>query len=167
MCPHVSMCPLVANGFIHTYKLRHWLLIVSSCVPVCPCAPMWPMVWDTGITFNAYHTLCTHVSVCAHVPPCGQWFHKYLETQTMVVDCELVCPCVFMCPNVANGLRNSYNLQCLSYIVHSRVCMYLHASMWPMVLYILIDSGTGCWLCTHVSVCSHVPPWGQWFDTYL
>ena len=41
------------------------------------------------------------------------------------------------------------------------------ASFWPMVWYIPINSETGCSLWAHVSVCAHVPPCGQCFDTYL
>ena len=122
----VPMCPGAPCGqwLIHTYKLWDWLFIVSSCGPMCPCGPMWPMVWDTGITFNAYHTLCTHVSVCAHVPPYGQYFLSIANTCVYVpmspmcpkvrytaitsCYCKLMCLYVPMCLPMTNGLGHSY-----------------------------------------------------------
>ena len=95
------------------------------------------------------------MSVFTHMPICGQWFEKQLWTHVLVIaqmsQCAqsfqthqwlliLVCHCELMCP-----------------------C----ASFWPMVWYIPINSETGCSLWAYVSVCTHVPPCGQCFDTYL
>ena len=142
MCLIVSMYPHVANGLKHTYNTWGWLFIVRLCVCMCPCAPMWSMIWFTAVTSNTQYTLCTHVSACAHVPQCGQWLDTCLLTLRLVGYCELMCLYVLMCPNLANGLIYTYKLRDWLLIMHSCVCMCPCAPMWPMVWYILINSET-------------------------
>ena len=121
------MCPHMAKGLNHRYYFQYWLSIVYSCVSMCKCAPMWPMIWYIPVTSETVCLLQTHVSF--YVP---------------------------MCPHVANGLSHSYNLQYLLHIVNSCVCMWPFAPMWPIIWYTSITSKTDFPLWIHVFVCSHV-----------
>ena len=84
-----------------------------------------------------------------------------------VVHCELIWMYIPMCPHVGNGCRLSYNLQYLLFIVNSCVGICPCTPVWPIYWVIATAFSTCCPLRTHVYVCTHFPPCGQWFDTKL
>ena len=150
----VSMFPHMANDLKHTFK---WFFIVSSCVCMCPCVPMWPMFWYIPITSESGLHSWANVTVCAHMPPC-------VDTQqwclVLVYHCELMCPCTPMWPMSWDSAITS-NTWCPLWN-HVSLCAYL-----PNILYTPMTSENGCSLPTHGSVCAHVPLFDQWFDIHL
>ena len=145
---YVPICPNVANSLVHTSKHWEWLLVVRSCVPMCQCAPMWPMVWDTAIPTDTFYPLFTHVSECAHLPVVA---NGLILTYNLWDWFFIVRSCV----NLANDLRQSYNLKYLS-IEYS----YSYVPMCPDVaknvnkLWEWLFIGSSC-----VPMCSCVPMW--------
>ena len=147
MCYNVPKYPHVANFLSHRYNLQY-LSTANSCVCIYPFSPMCPKVWCTAITSCYCDCMCLYVSM-------------------------------FLC--VTNGLRHTaiytfFSLQLLLHIAvcvnvpsiaNSCVCMYPFSPMWPMAGYTTTTSETDCSLCTYVSLCAHVPPYGQWVESKL
>ena len=158
MCPHVSMCPHVANGLRHSYSHWYLLSIVHSCVWMCPYAP------------------------------CGQWFNTYQYPLRLVFHCEILCQYVPMCSHVADSFINTYNLRdwlailslcdfmCPSAPLCPMVWYYPYSPlpvvhfelvftyvpiclMWPMVRDTTITSNSRFPLWTCVSLCDRVAMW--------
>ena len=120
MCQFVPMCSHVANVLIHTYNFRDWFAVLSSYDCMCPCTPMWLVVWYIAIDSETGYTLSTHVSLCGHVPVCVQWS----DTRYNLWDKCSWWSYISLCSN---------NLQHLFYIVHSCVCICPCAPIWPMI----------------------------------
>ena len=150
---------------------------MHSSVYMCPCAPMWPMVWYIPKISSTLHIFCTHVSVCAHMPSFGKWCTYKLWYWLLIVSPWFLAPQCGQCFDT--------NLWPLRLVLHFEV-MWQYLTMRLMIWYIPITSKTGlpfevmwlfvnlcplvskglipptnsntcCSFWTHLYVCAHVP----------
>ena len=135
---------------------------VSACVQVPPCGQWFDTTYENS---KICCSLWPNVSPCIHVPPYGQLFESKLKPSIHDVHCKLMCMYVPICPHVGTGWSHSHNLQYVLYTVNSCVCMCPFSPIWPMVWYTTTTTETGCSLCNHLSVCAHVPPYGQFIES--
>ena len=120
------MCPNVPNEMSHIFNFQCRLSIVNSCVSMCPCAPMCPMVWYALDLIRTYYLwdwlfiVNSCVSMCPYAPMWPMIWYSPISSET---GCSLWHH-VFVCVHVPNDLCHIFNLQyCLS-MVNSGVFMY-------------------------------------------
>ena len=158
----VPMCPHLANGVIYTYKLWYWLLIVSLCVPMVPCTPMWPMLWHKPMTFETGSSFWAHVVVFAnefddliHTYNLKDWF-------AILRSCDCLWTCAPLYPKVWYHLQIPIHVV-LFELIFTYVPM---CPMWPMVRDTAITSYARLplWTCASLYYC--VALCDQWYDTH-
>ena len=160
MSLYVPMCPHLANSLTHTYKLWYWLLIVSLCVPMVPCAPMWPMLWYKPINFETGSSFWVHVAVCAHEVDGLIPIYNLRDWFAILRSCDCLWLCAPFCPMFW------YHLQLPIYVVHFELIFtYVPmCPMWPMFRDTAITSCACFPLWTCVSLCNLVDLCGQWYN---
>ena len=156
MCLYLPICQNDPNYLSHIYNLQYLLYIVNSCVCMCPCDPMWPMVWYKSKTFETVCSFWTHVSLHAHVANYLRLSYDLQYWLSMAKSWVCKCLCASICPMVWYTTINSetgFSLWTyVSVSVHVPSCeQWFKKRPQPPILLSL------------VKVCVHVPPYGQYF----